>query len=254
MPSPQRSYGQQLRSCRRSSAEAPVQDLPNPCRPAKLYRRAPKPQSGAAASLAPCPGTYLGPQRQEQGEDGARRRGCPPGRTHAAAAAALPARPPAGPPPLAPGRDGTGRARREEEEKKEREEEASPLLSLLLLPPPPRSNIPRRTRAGQRRFSSAFNSAPLFNAKQPGLLLSALFSRLPSFLSLFFSLSPFSFFFFLFYYGDYYPSPFISCGGAPRPPETHTRTHTHSHTRTCSTRTAPQPPARLGAPPPLRFI
>lgn len=53
--------------------------------------------------------------------------------------------------------------------------------------------IPRRARAEQRRFSGAFNSAPVFNAKQPGLLLFSLFSRLP--LSFFFFFSPFFFFF-----------------------------------------------------------
>lgn len=111
--------------------------------------------------------------------------------------------------------------------------------------------IPRRARAEQRRFSGAFNSAPVFNAKQPGLLLFSLFSRLP--LSFFFFFSFLFvvrlFFSLLFYYRDYYPDPFIafrSPGSARRRrPPGHTRTHTthtYTHTHTHMQRTHRPPP------------
>lgn len=121
--------------------------------------------------------------------------------------------------------------------------------------------IPRRARAEQRRFSGAFNSAPVFNAKQPGLLLFSLFSRLP--LSFFFFLlsfcrPPFLFSFILLsrlLSRSFYCFQVAGQRAAEAPPGTHTHTHhAHIHTYTHAHAAHAPPAARLAAPPPLAFI
>lgn len=121
-------------------------------------------------------------------------------------------------------------------------------------PPPPRSNIPRRLRRAPSPNNAAFQALSI--APRSSMQSSPASFYSPYSLASLFSF-PFLFSFFFFIIAVIIPILLFLSGRrsaearrAPRPPET----HTHTHTRTCSTHTAREPAARLGAPPPLRFI